>query len=137
VSLADEAWMQERFGGPAGITEVFKGPRWQDVFRIAFHQLEDQSAFAPQEVTVMNEETGASAKHMIGGYKLFFGLAVGIGDKQNVLLALLETIGFSRPIVDKIIEEEMKAAALSPEKKSDLNAGERSSTPSPANTAGP
>jgi hypothetical protein len=114
VSLADEIWLNKEFG--AQIETIFREVRMREICRIVFHQLEEESKadFAKQTVTIMNEE-GDKVSETKGGAELLFCLIAGFAEKMEIFNALLQTIGISRPMVEKLVAEDEKKSQASPE----------------------
>lgn len=136
ISLDDEVWLKQTFG--ESIKEVFEEVKMFEVCRIVFHQMEPESQkdFIKQNVKIVNEE-GDSETLNIGGYKLLFSMVAGTREKMDMFKALLQTIGISRPILDKIGKVELE------KKNEELNqlmskpTGLKSSTTSQPLTDGP
>jgi hypothetical protein len=133
-TLADEIWMSETFG--KSIQEVFSEVKMKEICRIVFRLMneEDKQEFAAQTVKIMNEE-GESMEIRRGGAELLCLLVSGFNEKIAIFQALLDTLGVSRPVVEKISQSEDQkknpiatAATSSP--------GTKSSTPSHTSTAG-
>lgn len=126
VTLGDEVWMAQEFGGEK-LRAIFDRGEMLPICRIVFRLLseEDKAEFAKQTVTIMNEE-GDSMQETLGGYRLLYTRISGFSEKQAVLTALLETLGISRPTLEKIEAAMVEDA----EKKSlSLPTGATPSTP--------
>jgi hypothetical protein len=105
ISLSDELWLNKTFG--AELDSIFRQIKMKEVCRIVFHQLEDEDKedFLARDVTIINEE-GEKATHRIGGAELLFILISGYKEKLEIFEALLKTIGISRPVMEKLKQEE-------------------------------
>lgn len=101
ITAADEIWLTEKFGGR--LQEIFNNSLMKEMCQIVFHQLANQAIFKKQNVTIYSEDTGEQLKKEIGGYRLLLSLISGPAEKEAMILALLTTIGLSRPVVKKII----------------------------------
>lgn len=115
-NLSDEAWLRETFGDSD--QKLFGGQMsFDDVCRIAFHQLsdKDRALFAISNVKLVDEE-GNEYPGKIGGWKAFRALAAGPEDKLNLFKAIMMNVGISRPLMDKMFtKEEREALKLSPQ----------------------
>lgn len=99
VTLADEVWLNENFDD---ISEVFDNLRMDKIARIVFRLLTDESKlfFKAQDVVTVDEE-GNEKTIRVGGVEMLQMAISGYSNKINVVVALLECIGFSRPEVSK------------------------------------
>lgn len=107
LSLDDEMWLQATFGN--NLQEVFDKVQMMEICRIAYHQMEieDKESLRAQDVMLQDEE-GNSEKAKIGGVKLLFALIAGTSEKLEVMKAILQTIGISRPMIDELTREELQ-----------------------------
>lgn len=126
VSVDDELWLQREFG--ARLQMIFERVSIREICRIVFHQLEEESKehLAKRSVTIMNEE-GEKVTQAVGGADLLRCLISGMPEKMEVVRALTETIGISRPVMDKLIADAEKKSQLESQSQP---IGERSSTSS-------
>jgi len=97
VNLSDEVWLNENF---EDMSDVFDNLRMDKIARIVFRLLTDESKlfFQTQDVETVDEE-GNKVTMKIGGVKMLQMAISGYENKINVVVALLECIGFSRPEV--------------------------------------
>lgn len=107
VSLRDEVWMKNTFG--ADLPKILEEMQMRQVCRIIFHLLEEESKehFVKTTVTIINEE-GDKVSETLGGAELLYALVSGFDEKMTVFQALLETIGISRPVQEKLVDAEKK-----------------------------
>jgi hypothetical protein len=107
VTAADEGWFQKTFG--ESLVKRFENLESECVCRIAFRLMveKDKQEFASQTVTIMNEE-GETVEIRLGGWELFMHYVSGLAEKVEISKAVLQAIGVSRPVLDKIEEEEIK-----------------------------
>lgn len=114
LSLADEIWINEEFG--KGLEDIFKQVKMKEICRIIFRLMDegDKEEFAAQDVTIMNEQ-GEKITKRLGGSELLFLMISGFQEKIDIFQALLQTIGVSRPLMDKLSEEEKKNEPVSPQ----------------------
>lgn len=129
VSAADEIWMKQTFGDD--LQKVFSEVRIREICRIVFRIMEQDSkaSLAVRDVTIM-DESGKEEKIQLGGVDLLMTLVSGISEQVEILKALLQTIGISRPMIDGF-EAEAEKKSL----EAQLTGGQ-SSTSSPQSTAG-
>lgn len=104
-SAADEIWLLDRFGGR--LQEIFLKAKVREICEIAFHQMEDKTPFIKQEVDLVDEE-GNVSKQSLGGVSLLMALILPKQELEPVIMALMQTIGVSRPMVEKQYEEDQK-----------------------------
>jgi len=97
VNLSDEVWLNENF---EDMSDVFDNLRMDKIARIVFRLLTDESKlfFQTQDVDTVDEE-GNEMTMKVGGVKMLQMAISGYENKINVVVALLECIGFSRPEV--------------------------------------
>lgn len=97
-NLEDEIWLKKTFGDK--IVELFGGEviDCDALSQIAYHQLIDKSDFKKIEIKTF-DDNGDEITNMVGGYKLLARKAHGMKDKTEMLLAINETLGLSRPEV--------------------------------------
>jgi hypothetical protein len=133
VSLGDELWMNQQFG--ESLSDIFQNIRMKEICRIVFRLLddEDKEDFAARDVTIMNE-LGEKVTNRIGGAELLFLMVSGFQEKIEIFEALLQTIGISRPILNKMKEE--VGAPTKPEEKKTPQTGRTSLTSSRTNMDG-
>ena len=105
ITLQDEIWLRETYG--ERIQQIFEEMDVQEISRIVSRLLivEDKRFFKKQDVTIVNEE-GEELTIELGGVKLLQSLVSGWSDKTTLLKALLENIGFSRPDIEEIENED-------------------------------
>lgn len=110
VSLADQAWMRDKFGDR--LQSIFKFAQFDELVRIVFHQLipEDQAFFQKKSVKFVSED-GETCEMFLGGVKLLQSLVFGPTEAMKVVESLTTAIGVSRAMLDKIetLESEKKS----------------------------
>lgn len=120
INLDDEAWIKNEFGKDHNpFTDNMTD---EQLCRIAFHQLTlaDKSKFEPRDVTFFNDNTGESAVHKVGGWRLFRMMLSGLEQKGALLKAILYTAGVSRPMLKKMLtEKEQKQIGLDDDEPKD------------------
>lgn len=104
--LDDEFWLKENY---ADIQAVFEKVDMKAITQIVWHQLDTDSRkwFAQKEIEVVNDE-GQSTVHKVGGLKAFRAYIQGNEDKITLMKALLQTLGISRPMLEKMEAEAEK-----------------------------
>lgn len=133
VNLDDEVWLSETFG--AKIQRIIAETHFAPLVRIAFHQMldEDKETLLAREATIINEE---GEKHVttIGGYKLLLTMIKGgLEEKDKIVQAVRDTIGLSRPLIEKI---EKKSQEMAIAEALNQSTGPEPSISSQANTVG-
>lgn len=115
ISIADELWLQERFGDK--LEESVNQGKIRDIAAIIYHQMDedDKRDFAAQDVTIMNE-AGESETLRIGGEKLFFSMVHGPAEKLELYKALLVTLGISQPVIDELDQKKSQIAVKKTQK---------------------
>lgn len=117
ITLADEVWLDETYGQEK-IQKIFNDMNIKEISRIVFRLLktEDKLFFKPQDVLFVNEN-GESEEIKLGGVELLRSMVIGNEEKLALMMALLENIGISRPVLDELSKEEVKKKKVSPRKK--------------------
>jgi hypothetical protein len=135
VSVGDQQWMLNKYGDK--LQEIFAQIRTQEICTIVIHQLaaEHLEEFAAQDVQILIEETGERTKKRLGGAELLKQMIQGVGEILEIFKALQKTIGMSQPVMEKIAAAEAEKKSLTSQESP--STGERFSTSSPLNTAGP
>lgn len=111
ITLEDEVWLSENFDD---LNAVFTELRMVEISRIVFRLMtpESKSFFKGQAVITVDED-GNEKEETLGGVAMLRTAISGYDNKINVIVALLECIGLSRP---EIKEDEPKPVGT--EKKS-------------------
>jgi biotin operon repressor len=106
-NVEDEAWLKQEFGEK--INDYFSEKNIDPVAltRIAYRLMIDRSDFKKKTITEI-DENGEEFKTSIGGYRLLMSMISGMKEKEEILLAINETIGLSREAVEKLHSEIMK-----------------------------
>ncbi len=130
VSLADESWMAKTFGDK--LPNVFAEMQMKEICRIAFHLMEGEEKrdFIVREVKFI-DDAGNELVEVRGGYELLFFCVQGLDERLAIYKALLQTIGVSRPKLDKLLSDESQKKSI----RKKLT-GQKSSTCSARSTAG-
>lgn len=133
INLQDEVWLAETFG--ARLQKIIAEVHFASFVRIAYHQMQeaDKASLMKKSVTIINEE-GDQETSQIGGYKLLLLLIQGgLKEKQEIVQAVFDTFGMSKPFIEDI---EKKSLAMEAQEASELT-GENALTSSPQNMDGP
>lgn len=109
LTAADEIWLQQKYG--SGLEKILKEIRIQEISEIVFRQLEDKSDFIKRTVKIVNE-VGDEVSKDLGGVDLFRSIISGVDEKLAIYQALLQTIGISRPVIDKLTSEDSEKKSL-------------------------
>jgi len=133
VNLQDELWMNKElkvvtFDDVLGDLEKLT--------RLVFRLMDDEHKkdFLVKEVQFVNED-GESVTGKIGGYKLLACTICGVEEKNAVVTAALNCLGFSEELLKKLEDEQKKKLDLALSLKNQT--GRKSSTRSVLNMAGP
>ena len=117
VSLEDQIWMNQTFG--ENLNDVFEKLKMEPICRIVFRLMESEcrADFASTTVKIINEN-GDEVTETMGGYRLLMAMITGGPDEIfQIVGSLMETIGLSRPVAEKIAEGEEKPEKKSPQRK--------------------
>lgn len=97
ITLADEVWLDQEFG-ISGLQEMFTEINMSEIARVAFRFIhpEDKKFFKTREVLFITEN-GDEEVVMLGGVALLRNLISGTDEKTDIINALLDNIGISRP----------------------------------------
>ena len=117
ITLRDEAWLSETYGD-AGILKIFERVDLVEISRIVFRLLtnEDKLKFKNRDVTFILEDGTETTEHL-GGINLLMQSISGHVEKTAVFTALLENIGFSRPDIESLKEDDVKKKITKTKKK--------------------
>lgn len=103
LSLDDELWLQHTYGDQ--LEKILGEIRMKEICQIVFHQMEEESKayFAAKDITFM-DDNGESKTHRVGGAALLLCMiSGGMTEKLEIFNALMETVGISRPIQDRLV----------------------------------
>ena len=112
-TLASQIWTQQRFG-TENIQGIFSNLRLGEISEIAYYLLKDKKPFPTLES--------------------FQEAVVTQRDKMNLIQALLDTVGISQPVIERLNQENPTGNEQSP---SQSLTGAKSSTESQTLTDGP
>jgi hypothetical protein len=99
-NLNDEAWLRTEFKDT--LQQLFSQDKIDDdaLCRIAYHQIKDRSDFVEVE-REMIDEAGRKMTYKIGGFALLKERVHGMNEKIEILLAINETLGISRGLIEE------------------------------------
>jgi len=102
------------------IEEVMKNPISADVCKVVLYLMdfEDAKYFKKMELKTINIETGEEEISNVGGYKLFMKLVASLKEHLEMFLALLNSMGFNKKVIDEIRESTLNADETDETKKS-------------------
>lgn len=126
ITLADEAWLKAQ----GQVEKLFESEDSEFFAKLAFRLIEDKSDFPGEIIKTVDDDGFPIEKRITGPQKVLAGLS-GPTQKYELLKALCQTLGISRPLFDKIVEENLKKNGMSPEESKTLVTqltGEKSST---------
>jgi|SRR6185312_13205963 len=130
INLDDEVWLNETFGDT--LQSIFSKSKFQEICKIVFHQMDeaDKVLFAARDIPYTDVD-GEKKTVRRGGAALLQACVKGPAEKQEIMYALLKTLGISRPLVDKLAQ-----TVESDQKKSQPQTGPQSLISSEVNTDG-
>lgn len=133
-TLLDDVWALKKFG--RYIEEVLTKPQIEEIIQICFRLLvyESQKQFEQIKVPGVDEE-GRISQVTIGGAELLMHTLTGGSELEIVSKAVLESVGFSRPVIEDAEKEVLKKKSMTMEVQTQM-VGNKSSTSSPMNTVG-
>lgn len=99
INLTDEEWLKEHYT-PESIYDAFMSMNMDEICRIAFRFMDNESKlfFKTKEVTFATED-GEELTERLGGVRLFRTMVSGMQEKGEIISALSDTFGSSRPEV--------------------------------------
>jgi len=108
ITLADEIWLSEKYGVDC-LTKIFTDVNFVEIVNIVYRLLsvDSKSKLQKQRVEFYDEE-GNKSYHELGGVKLLYSMISGNKEKEEVMVSLLETIGFSKQITEEIESNKKK-----------------------------
>lgn len=106
-SLDDEIWLKHEFG-EEGLAKLSKDNDidFKSLSKVIWRVIENKSLFKKQKV-IEYDDDGNEKEIEIGGYKLFSRCIIGIEEKINLMNALNEAIGISRPIIKEVSKKKV------------------------------
>lgn len=138
VNARDEVWLKEVFG--AKLQFIFQELDFDSISKIIFRLLKDKTDFLPHTIEG-HDDDGRVIDVFVSGPQRVLEAISGIHEKQEAYFSLMHCIGISRPVVDKMVEEELERQAEEDKKKvtkseesQETLAGQKSSTQSPVST---
>ncbi len=99
-TLSDEIWLTDKFG--TNLEKAFQDRK--SVCEIAWHQLEERNVFKKQKVKFTNDE-GDELEVEQGGFQLFANSISGAEEQMEMIKAIMQTFGISKPMMDELNEE--------------------------------
>ncbi len=135
-TLADDIWAEQKFG--KSMEEVLTAPKLAELVQIFYRLLEKESQelFLLREVKFI-DDNGVSISQKIGGAELLVWSIKGGRELLLVSKAIMQSIGFSRPILDAAEVEMLKKKSIPTiNNENKQNPGKQSSTSSPTNMDG-
>lgn len=131
-TLEDEAWLSQAFGDQAQVELQKVEGMCRFVYRLLS---EEDKGFFMSTTREEIDEDGVKRAVTTGGWKAFMASVESMSEKVLMARALVRTRGLSAPVLDEIVQEEIKKKekAANQLKRS---AGEPSLTSSPRNTDG-
>jgi hypothetical protein len=108
VTLADDVWAQQNFG--RGIDEIMASPKnVDDTIRVLYRlmTIEGKEEFKKQKVKFIDDK-GEELVTELGGSDLLMHFVSGGKELYDIGMAILQTLGFSRPILEQAEQEELK-----------------------------
>jgi len=108
VTLSDEIWLVETFGVD-GVQKIFEQVKFSEISKIVWRLLDNKSkAKLKKQVVVVYNDEGEETEHKLGGVELLNSLISGWGEKEEIIAALLASLGFTDNMLDEIAESSGK-----------------------------
>lgn len=107
IGLEDEVWLRSTFGDR--LKEIMAGTDMDGLGRIVWRLMreEDRQSFPASEIQE-TDESGDTRTVRKGGVALLVSNICGLAEKLCIYNALMQTIGISKPILDELMQEELK-----------------------------
>lgn len=109
-TLRDEAWLETAFGKGTKLHDVLVDRSPLKIAQIAYHQLLDKKAFTNYDAFLEAISTGK--------------------DKDALVTAVLDTLGFSQPVLSKLEQERVEALRKA-EEEAKAKTAPKPETPNP------
>lgn len=100
MTLADEAWLQDTFGGDA-LEKIFSEIKLSELCRILYRVLDDKKDFLAKDVEEVNDD-GELVKRRLKGHEVLMQSLEGKQVQIDIVEAILQTIGISRPMLEEL-----------------------------------
>lgn len=106
LNLEDEVWLAEALGNQK-LSEIFGRDNgvidMESICKIVYRQMEDRTDFKKENI-VDYDDSGEEIQREIGGYKKLMHL-LEYDEVEDFIWALNETLGISRPKVEKELKK--------------------------------
>lgn len=122
ITLADEAWLKAQ----GNVEQKFIQEDMDFIAKFAFRLLVDKTDFLPVERDGHDDDGNAIKLKVTGPQRILEGMS-GPEQKYDLFKALCQTLGISRPLMDKMVEERLKKSPTPPNRQA-RRAGAKSST---------
>lgn len=123
INLADEAWLKSQ----GDLQDKFTNEDMDFVSKFAFRLLVDKSEFMPTVRKGFDDDGYEVDEKVTGPQRILEGMS-GPEQKYELFRALCQTLGISRPLMDKMVEERLKKNQTKPPNRRERRAGEKSLT---------
>lgn len=107
INLEDHTWITKNIGDEKRVKEIMEGKDLAELCKLIYHQLEDRAQF-PSRLEVQINDEGDEVERKITGPQALAQCVVSKIDQRDLYVALLKTIGISQPILDKILNKDVK-----------------------------
>lgn len=137
INVDDEVWLKTRFG--KSIQAIFQNMEFDQIAKLIFRQLKDKSDFLPEVLKEYDDDGNAIEVTVTGPQKIMRQMT-GVAEKNEAIFSVVQLIGISRPMMDKLVDEEIerkKKVIAEMEMTNQELVSQTSSTESPASTATP
>ena len=93
INLSDEVWIKSKVGD---LQKMFTEQDFDSICKLAFRLLKDKKPFMPVKIKDF-DDNGSEIERLIPGHEMIQRSVVGVSQKMDLLWAIYQTFGISRP----------------------------------------
>lgn len=131
LNLEDQVWLKSKYGSKEAFEAVLKNYQWEKAILMVYRLMVDKKDFLAIDVEEADDD-GILKKFILSGPVRLLREISGPEEAARIMGALARAIIISNPLIEEAVEKEVKDAL-----KKNLLIGQKSSTSSRRNTAGP
>ncbi len=106
MNLEDEAWMARVIGEGDELQKVFQEMQFDKISKLIFRLLKNKQDFLPMKIED-HDDDGYPVERFVTGPQRVLRSTHGTKEKIEMYYSVMETIGVSRPMLDKLEEQEI------------------------------
>ena len=108
-NMADHAWFGEQYESLQKMQAVIESRNWTEICRIVYYLLDEKGRAAfPATTAEITNGDGFKEERTLLGWQVLLTQLKGLEESVNMLAALSRAIMNASPIIEKVVEEEVK-----------------------------